>query len=210
MVGDFVTLSDVAVLAQVEDESAQSGSGHQDFQRLRLPSLFPLLLDGLHDGSVACGPLLAAGLCPIAIELANGAPRLVNIRVLRDADPLTRHGGLGLRGSGGNRAERLQTRLSNGARQDGVGLYGLVDAFERVQKVERRRRQQLPVGLGEGVKGLPTEVGDVEMGDFGILTEGMFLSMRALFLIRYTVVLLIPSHKLSSQYHIFRPLGLKM
>jgi hypothetical protein len=93
--------------------------------------------------------------------------------VLGDSSPLRRHARLSSFGVGCNRPEGLESIASDGAGKLGILIDGVIHLLEGVEKVEGRSCKEFPVVLGEGVEGLATEVGDVEVRDFSVLAMNL-------------------------------------
>lgn len=74
---------------------------------------------------------------------------------------------------GCDRPEGLESIASDGAGKLGIPINGVVHLLEGVEKVEGRSCKEFPVVLGKCVEGLATEVGDVEVRDFGVLTVNL-------------------------------------
>lgn len=177
VVGDLVALGVEAVLAELVDETAEPGARHENGHDLLFSSLRPaapccccccsppppLRAQGLQHGPVAALALVGAVGRPVAPELADGAARLVDVRVAR-------HAGVGRRD--GLAAKRAQGEVDNVPGKRRVGVDGGVGGVERSEVVEGRRGEELPVVLGEGVEGLAAEVRHVEVRDSCVFAAG--------------------------------------
>lgn len=166
MVGDLVAFGFEALLAELVDETAQASPRDEHREDLVTPLPRPLLLHSLQHGAIARLPLRRPIRRPIPPELPYRAPRLVNVRVLGQADVPRRDA---------RAAKRAQRELGDAAGQARIGVDGVVGGVEGREVVEGRRGQELPVGLREGVEGLAAEVGDVEVGDSGVFTVSLLV-----------------------------------
>lgn len=116
-------------------------------------------------GLTLCGTLGR----PIAVELADSAPRFIDVPVLSDANPWLRHdlvvalfGVIVL-------LEASKAEPNNIAGELGIGVNGGVDLVQCLEVVEGRSGKHLPVGLGQGVEGLTAQMGAVKVCDPAVL-----------------------------------------